>query len=298
MKMNVFVLNLFVIISIMTALSMDARKIINEAERRQLQGRRLSYFCLNANTDLCMGGNPGTSPVSPLSTCQLSNFNGLTNLQRWDLGPNIPGDSIYFDGLLALELESFRLCAQSIPQSNLVGLLTNCTLASNSNWTYDSELGLLKLANKCLTVMKCVQRNDAALSCLNSIEIVETDPTLFVQGSILKLKSCSHDFSVAQTFTRQIDCSIGCSPSKLNNDICDDECNVLACAMDKGRCTGPRITSKPTIVGTLAPAIIVTSSPTTPQEAIKPCFTFHSDAKCKQAVGCKWGKRVRKCYHP
>jgi len=199
---------------------------------------------------------------------------------RWDIIPadlvNTDNTTVENTGFLRLEADYPTLCAFRQSATTSLAVLQPCSDPGAPLWVYDYNIGVIRYALNpalCLTVSRCVQRNDAARSCIQTVEIVETDPARFVEGSVIHLKSCwdvdssKAAYQPAQTYTRELDCVAGCSPQVLNNGECDQICNIVACAYDKGECgessPTPSPTESPTIFPTRKPTLKPTKIPTT-----------------------------------
>ena len=198
---------------------------------------------------------------------------------RWDIvSPNEYEDpmnsTVVLDyGSLRLQDQHPQLCVDKGPKGTNL-LLFACGQVTASTWTYDTAYGLFRYSanpSLCISVHTCVMRPDPGRSCIPTKGAVETNPANFVEGSVLLLDPCydSADGKVyamyrpAQTFTREVDCSAGCTPAMLQNGICDPLCNNLMCENDKGACqiiptnapsnniylTGSPVSSSPTPFG-------------------------------------------------
>ena len=253
------------------------RKLANDTDG---DDRRFSYFCLNADDDLCLGISPGVFVPSAGLSLQLQpytrNFyNGTdqTNM-RWDIVPNGDLDpqnnvTIMQVGLLRLEAQDPILCVDrraTAVSSPL--LLFVCEVLPITNWVFEEATGLLRLGDDptlCATVTQCVERDDPARSCNAAYDTPVIALTQIVQGANLYTKKCYDQgasysaFQLAQTFVRELDCVAGCSPELQNNGKCDEICNNPVCAYDKGECVD--YSSSPTTQpSTLAPALATTKT--------------------------------------
>ena len=250
---------------------------------------RFAYICNKAVPDLCLGISPG--PADPVygmvvqlkSKSQNIAKNLDSRKMRWDI------DDF---GHLELLNNATIMCVDKTADASKFLSLQACDQTSNGPWTWDPKRGVLRYGDgtMCATAHSCRKRNDPSQSCDPTTGAVARSRTDFNDlGMVIHLNACfdsgakgSNANTMAQQMTLVWDCAAGCSPELLQNAACDEACNNVQCAFDKGLCTrSPTVagqgggeyespTSTPTVQPAAAPITTTTGAPTTPKPPTSP----------------------------
>lgn len=137
-------------------------------------------------------------------------------------------------------------------------------------WDFDEQTGqlttLFRNKKQCLVAYDCSHGPNTYFCRLyRHIPTVNFEEQV-IAGSYLGLSTCTVPTAnpittslYAQTYFRNVNCTMDCSAELLENMECDPSCNYELCEYDLGYCTrAPTFTNSPTVPSTLHPTMKIT----------------------------------------